>query len=135
MRYLAHKYGADVTGIELTPARVLGAQDLTRRVGLHDSARVVEGNVMDVPLRDGSFDAVVSQEAFCHVPDLKRAVAEAFRILRRDGRLAFTDWIANQPLTPPDAQLMWEGMAIQPLRSIPEYSSLVESVGFSVISI
>ena len=29
---------------------------------------------------------------------------------------------------------MWEGMAIQPLRSIAEYRSLVESVGFDVIS-
>jgi hypothetical protein len=48
--------------------------------------------------------------------------------------LAFTDWIANQPLTAADAQLMWEGMAIQPLRSIPEYRSLVESVGLRVIS-
>src|SRR6476661_10386106 len=47
VRYLAHKYGANVTGIELTPARVMGAQDLTRRVGLHDTARIVEGNVMD----------------------------------------------------------------------------------------
>ena len=33
-----------------------------------------------------------------------------------------------------DAKLMWEGMAIQPLRSIPEYRSLVESVGLRVIS-
>ena len=112
VRYLAHKYGADVTGIELTPARVSGAQELTRRVGLHCTARIVEGNVMDVPLPDASIDAVVSQEAFCHDPDVKRAVAEAFRILRTDGRLAFTDWIANQPLTAVDAQLMWEGMAI-----------------------
>ena len=79
-------------------------------------------------------DAVVSQEAFCHVPDLKRALAEAFRILRKGGRLAFTDWVANQPLAVDDAQLMWEGMAIQPLRSIPEYRSLVESVGLRVIS-
>src|SRR6478672_6558596 len=30
VRYLAHKYGADVTGIELTPARVAGAQYQTR---------------------------------------------------------------------------------------------------------
>ena len=132
VRYLAHKYGADVTGIELTPARVLGAQELTRRVGLQGTARIVEGNVMDVPLPDASIDAVVSQEAFCHLPDVKRAVSEAFRILRADGRLAFTDWIANQPLTAADAQLMWEGMAIQPLRSIPEYRSLVESVGLRV---
>ena len=85
---------------------------------------------MDVPLPDASIDAVVSQEAFCHVPDVKRAVAEAFRILRTDGRLAFTDY---QPLTAVDAQLMWEGMAIQPLRSIPEYRNLVESVGLRVI--
>ena len=134
VRYLAHKYRADVTGIELTPARVSGAQELTRRVGLDATARIVEGNVMDVPLPDASIDAVVSQEAFCHVPDVKRAVAEAFRILRTDGRLAFTDWIANQPLTAADAQLMWEGMAIQPLRSIPEYRRLVESVGLRVIS-
>jgi ubiquinone/menaquinone biosynthesis C-methylase UbiE len=134
VRYLAHKYGADVTGIELTPARVSGAQELTRRVGLQGTARIVEGNVMDVPLPDASMDAVVSQEAFCHVPDVKRAVAEAFRILRTDGRLAFTDWIANQPLTAADAQLMWEGMSIQPLRSIHAYRSLVESVGFRVIS-
>src|SRR5581483_2797083 len=45
-RYLAHRYGADVTGIELTPARVKGAQELTRRVGLQDRVRIVEGNVM-----------------------------------------------------------------------------------------
>jgi ubiquinone/menaquinone biosynthesis C-methylase UbiE len=134
VRYLAHKYGADVTGIELTPARVSGAQELTKRVGLDGTARIVEGNVMDVPLRDASMDAVVSQEAFCHVPDVKKALTEAFRILRLDGRLAFTDWIANQPLAAGDTQLLWEGMAIQPLRSITEYRSLVESVGFRVIS-
>jgi sarcosine/dimethylglycine N-methyltransferase len=48
---------------------------------------------------------------------------------RRKGRR-----IVNQPLTADDAQLMWDGMAIQPLRSIPEYLSLVESVGLKVIS-
>ena len=134
VRYLVHKYGANVTGIELTPARVAGAQELTRRVGLQKVACVIEGNALATPLDDASMDAVVSQEAFCHVPDLKRALAEAFRILGKDGSLAFTDWVANQPLARDDAQLMWEGMAIQPLRSIPEYRSLVESVDFRVIS-
>src|SRR3954447_14664001 len=43
VRYLAHQYGADVTGIELTPARVSGALELTRRVGLQGTARIVEG--------------------------------------------------------------------------------------------
>src|SRR5262245_58946410 len=41
VRYLAHKYGASVTGIELTPSRVVGAQELTERVGLQGKARVI----------------------------------------------------------------------------------------------
>jgi sarcosine/dimethylglycine N-methyltransferase len=133
VRYLAHTYGARVTGIELTLARVAGAQELTRRVGLQEVASVIEGNVLETPLADASMDAVVSQEAFCHVPDLKKALSEAFRILADGGRLAFTDWVAHQPLAADDAQLMWDGMAIQPLRSIPEYRSLVESAGLKVV--
>ena len=39
VRYLAHRYGADVTGIELTPARVAGAEELTKRVGLRNPPR------------------------------------------------------------------------------------------------
>jgi cyclopropane fatty-acyl-phospholipid synthase-like methyltransferase len=134
VRYLAHKYGAKVTGIELTPSRASGAQELIKRVGLQERAQVVEGNVMSVPLADATMDAVVSQESFCHVPDPAKALSEAFRILRKDGRLAFTDWIANEPLSTDDSQLMWDGMSIQPLRSIPDYRRLVEGAGFKVHS-
>jgi sarcosine/dimethylglycine N-methyltransferase len=135
VRYLAHKYGAKVTGIELTPSRASGAQELIKRVGLQERAQVVEGNVMSVPLADATMDAVVSQESFCHVPDPAKALSEAFRILRKDGRLAFTDWIANEPLSTDDSQLMWDGMSIQPLRSIPDYRKLVEGAGFKLNSV
>src|SRR5262245_61242962 len=134
VRYLAHKYGAKVTGIELTPSRVSGAQELIKRVGLQGEARVVEGNVMSVTLGDATMDAVVGQEAFCHVPHPAKALSEAFRILRKDGRLAFTDWIANEPLSTDDSQLMWDGMAIQPLRSLTDYRRLVEGAGFKINS-
>jgi sarcosine/dimethylglycine N-methyltransferase len=134
VRYLAYKYGADVTGIELTPSRVAGAQELTKLVGLENTARVVAGNVLEVPLPDASVDAVVSHESFCHVPELQKALQEAARILRDGGRLAFTDWVANETLTAEDAQLMWDGMAIQPLRTIASYRRLVESSGLKVLS-
>lgn len=134
-RYLAHIYGADVTGIELTPARVKGAAELTRLVGLQNSVRVIEGNVMQVPLLDASMDAVVSQEAFLHVPDKARALAEAYRILKPGGRLAFTDWIAHRALSPADAELMWQGMAVTDLYNLSIYRALIESAGFTVTSV
>jgi SAM-dependent methyltransferase len=134
-RYLAFRYGADVTGIELTPARVAGAAELTKLVGLFDRVRVLEGNVMDVPLPDESVDAVVSQEALLHVPDKGRALAEAFRILKPGGRLAFTDWTPDAPLSAADADLLWRGMAAQSLQSVANYRALLEGAGFHVIAV
>jgi len=134
-RYLAHRYGADVIGIELTPARVAGAAELTDLVGLSDRVRVLEGNVMNVPLPDGSMDAVVSQEALLHVPDKGKAIAEAYRILKPGGRFAFTDWTPDAPLSAADADLMWRGMAAQNLQSVSEYRALLEHAGFRVVAV
>ena len=131
-RYFAHRYGADVTGIELTPARVKGAEELTRRVGLAHKVRVIEGNVMHVPLAADSVDVVVSQEALLHVPDKPRALAEAYRILKPGGRIAFTDWVAQRPLSGADRELMWQGMAVTDLYDPPTYAGLVRKAGFVV---
>jgi SAM-dependent methyltransferase len=131
-RYLAHRYGADVTGIELTPARVAGAAELTRRVGLDGKVRVIEGNVMDLPLRDAAYDAVVSQEALLHVPDLARSFTEAHRVLRPGGRLAFTNWVVHQPLSETERQLLWDGMAAATLIGIDEHAALLRAAGFAI---
>jgi ubiquinone/menaquinone biosynthesis C-methylase UbiE len=133
-RYFADRYGADVTGIELTPARVRGAEELTRRVGLQDRVRVIGGDVMRVPLPDASFDAVISQEALLHVPDKAQALAEAFRILKPGGRLAFTDWVAHRALSADDRELMWQGMAVTELHNFAAYEDLIRNAGFAVES-
>jgi cyclopropane fatty-acyl-phospholipid synthase-like methyltransferase len=131
-RYLAHRYGADVTGIELTPARVAGARQLTALVGLQDRVRVLQGDVMQVPLPDAGMDVVVSQEAFLHVPDLAAVLGEARRVLRPGGRLAFTNWVAHRPLSEADRELMWQGMAVRTLYSLDAHSDLLRAAGFAV---
>lgn len=133
-RYLARRYGVTVTGIELTPKRVAGARRLTELVGLSDAVRVLEGDVRTVPLPDTSQDVVISQEAFLHVPEVPRAFAEAFRILKSGGRFAFTNWTAPHALSADDAQLMWDGMAVQKLYSIAQQAELLREAGFVLVA-
>lgn len=131
-RYMAKRYGVTVTGIELTPHRVAGANRLTAAVGMTDRVTVVEGNVMAVPLADASQDAVLSQEAFLHVPDKSKAVAEAYRILKPGGRLAFTDWICHRPLDAGEARVMWEGIAAQGVQTVESYREMLGAAGFRI---
>jgi len=132
-RYYAHVYGAEVTAIELTPARAAGAKRLNDLVGLADRVRVVQGDVVSTELPDGEMDAVVSQEAFLHLPDKASVLREARRILRPGGRLAFTDLFRHAPLAATDADLLWEGMAIQPVETLDGYRALLAAAGFTIV--
>ncbi len=134
-RYMAFRYGADVTGIELNPSRARGAQELTRRVGLSDRVRVIEGDVTRTGLPSQSFDVVMSQEAFLHIPDKSVAVREAFRLLKPGGRLCFTDWIAHRTLTEDEAGTMWRGIAAQTIQSVHGYRAMLEAEGFTVLAV
>jgi SAM-dependent methyltransferase len=131
-RYIAHRFGAIVTGIELTPARVAGAAELSRRVGLDGQVRIVEGNVMALPLPDASQDAVISQEALLHVPDVARAFGEAYRVLCPGGRIAFTNWVVHQPLSEAQRQLLWDGMAAATLIGIEAHAEMLRTAGFEI---
>ena len=129
-RYLAHKYGAIVTCIELNAHRAPGAADLTRRVGLAKSVRIVRGDVMHVPLAAQTMDAVISQEALLHVPDKRAALTEAYRVLKHGGRLAFTDWAEHRRLDAADSESMWRGIAAQTVQSFASYRQMLGEIGF-----
>lgn len=75
-------------GIEPGPVMVTRAQK-----GFADRADLsfVEGDAGATALDTGSVDLVAMHTLLCHVPDYDRVVAEAVRILRPGGTLAFFD--------------------------------------------
>ncbi|HWH47479.1 MAG TPA: methyltransferase domain-containing protein [Burkholderiales bacterium] len=133
-RYLASEYGATVTCLELNPRRAPGAADLTRRVGLNRQVRIVRADVTRAPLADETMDAIISQEALLHVADKRGALAQAYRVLKKGGRLAFTDWIEHRRLDATDSETMWRGIAAQTLQSFDSYVCMLQDLGFRSIS-
>lgn len=71
--------GCDVTALDTSPRMV----ELAKERGVD----AIVGDVQDLPLAAGSFDAAVAAWMLYHVPDLDRGIAELARVLRPGGTL------------------------------------------------
>lgn len=125
-RYLAHRIGCRVTGIDFTESRFLSAVRLTELTGLDDKVDFVHGNALDMPFDDAEFDVVIGQEAWCHVPDKPRLIAECTRVLKPGGVIAFTDILRTDRLTAADMRRLRSEMTFPDLESSDGYSQLLQ---------
>ncbi|MCC7546387.1 MAG: methyltransferase domain-containing protein [Burkholderiales bacterium] len=128
-RYFAHYFGCRVTGLDFTYTRFLGAQRLTRVVGLDHLVDFCHGNALEMPFPDASFDVVVGQEAWCHVPDKPRLVAECARVLVPGGVIAFTDILRRESLDEEETARLQREMAFPSLETLDGYAALLAASG------
>lgn len=94
-RFLAKAFGCRVTGLDLTAEFVEVANMLARRTGLADKVTYRQGDALDLPFADASFDLVWSQNAAMNIADRDRLYAEMCRVLKPAGRLAIQDVAAG----------------------------------------
>ena len=84
-RFLAWRYGVYVSGVDLTAEFVRIAEMLTRRTGLEGLVDYRQGNALDLPFDDASFDVVWSQNAAMNIADRDRLYREMRRVLKPGG--------------------------------------------------
>ena len=128
-RYLAHRVGCRVTGLDLTASRHESAQRLTRLVHLDHLVTFRLGNALDMPFEDASFDVVIGQEAWCHVPEKPRLIAECARVAKPGGVIAFTDILRRDALTDAEMARLRSEMAFPELETLDGYAALLEANG------
>ena len=78
--------GANVTGLDFSASMISLAE-----VAVPD-AMFIQGDAMAMAFADASFDAVTIGFGVPHFPDPAKGLAEAARVLRPGGRLAFSIW-------------------------------------------
>lgn len=89
---LVEKTGCRLTGLDTEAEGIAHAQVHTVERGLADRATFAVldcGGPLSFP--DGGFDAVLCIDAICHLPDRYATLSEWARLLRRGGRLLFSD--------------------------------------------
>ena len=90
--YLALARGCRLTGVDINEHGVRNAADLAASRGVSDRVhfRAIDAG-RPLPFPDGRFDAVVSNDAMCHIRARSVALGEWHRVLRPGGRALFTD--------------------------------------------
>ena len=128
-RMIAARFGAQVTGIDLTPDFVETARRLTETVGL--KAEFVVGSALDLPFEDASFDLATLLHVGMNLPDKPRLFAEVARVLVPGGTFAVFDVMrfGAHPAFP----LPWASEASGSFLEAPEaYLAAADAAGFEL---
>lgn len=94
-RCIAHEFGCQVTGIDLTEEYCRVATMLAERVGLSDHVTYHQCDALSMPFPDEIFDVVWTQHAAMKIKDKETLYSEMYRVLKHGGSLAVYDILAG----------------------------------------
>ena len=134
MRFLVRsREVASMVGVDATEAVVERGRRLTREEGLEDRVRFILADACQSGILSDSADFVWSEDAWCYVADKRRLIAEAARIVRPGGVIAFTDWVEGpKGLSEAEAQRFLGMMTFANVEDISGYAKLLSANGCEV---
>lgn len=110
---LLAKYGARVTGIDVSSVAIRGAQKLARVNGVSNQCFFHVGSVDRLPYEEGCFDILLCNAVLHHVWKYEGSLEELYRVLASSGRLFFAEGIRSNSLYCKirDVHRKWTGAA------------------------
>lgn len=133
-RMIASRYGCMVRGVDLTPAFVETARELTEMCGLSDKAVFDVASATALPFGDRAFDLALLLHVGMNVPDKAAVFREARRVLREGGVFAVYDVMRIGPgeLSYP---VPWaDSPDISALAEPAAYKAVAADAGFSLVN-
>lgn len=101
---LASRFPVLVTGVDIVDRNVQEAARAAARNGLSARVRFEKADVEKLPFPDAAFDLVWCSGMVHHLPDLRRGLAECWRVLKPQGRMLLLNSFATQSLEPGEAE-------------------------------
>lgn len=134
MRFLVRfRDVANMTGIDAAETVVENGRRRCKAEGFSDKIRFVLADVCDNGLPDAEFDFVWGEDAWCYVEDKARLIAEAVRVVKPGGVIAFTDWVEGKTgLSPSEAERFLRFMKFPSIQDIEDYRDLLQKNGCAV---
>ena len=138
-RSIARRFGASIVGLNISEYQIGKCAEYNRKAGLDDLCSVLQGDFLDIPAEDRSFDAAYHVEAIAHAPEKTAAYAEAFRVLRPGTIFGGYDWCMTPLYDDGDPehreirQGIEYGNALPQIASFEDVTDGLRAVGFELI--
>jgi SAM-dependent methyltransferase len=129
-RYLADRFGCQVTCLNLSETQNTLNRSLTEQAGLTDKIRVVHGDFENIPEPDDSYQIVWSQDAILHSGNRTRVLDEVRRVLVSGGQFIFTDPMQSDNCPDGVLQPILDRIQLSSLASFSFYRSELGVRGF-----
>ena len=110
LNFASYPRDVQLVGVDLSAEMLAIAGRRARDLGMDVHLRVGDAQALDLP--DSSFDTVVATLVLSAVPDVRRATAEAWRVLKPHGRFLILDHVRS-----PVAVVRWAEQLLDPLVS------------------
>jgi SAM-dependent methyltransferase len=132
-RFIASRYGARVTAIDLTAEYVETGRELCRWVGLDERITLLQGSVLDMPFADAAFDAAYTLHVGMNIDDKRRFYTNVYRVLRPGAVFGVYDIMGTADgLTWP---VPWATTADTSFVATPEhYRQALQATGFDIVA-
>lgn len=135
--WLAENRGVRVTGITLSDLQVNQARQNAAQRGVSDRVDFQMADFCATPFAAESFDVIWGIESICHALDKREFIREAFRLLRKGGRLVCSDGYAlRRTFNEAEWQIIrtcLDGWQIPNLATPDEFESYLTEAGFGDI--
>jgi SAM-dependent methyltransferase len=129
--------GGKVVGVDFAQPMIERATQAVTEAGLTDFVQFVVGDLAESHLPDDFADAVISNCVINLCPHKEAVYRQAFRILKRGGRLAISD-VAYSEKPPPEVKSRFEATWAGCVGGAMEeqaYFNLIKKAGFEKINI
>lgn len=133
LRFLVKNFNVKGYGLDGTKHMYEEAIKRAKRDNMDGSIEFKLGDVTAIPWTDSTFDVVWGEDAWCYVVDKERLISESARILKKNGTIAFTDWVEGpEGLNDADGERINAFMKFPYMESRKGYESLLKKHGFKI---
>jgi arsenite methyltransferase len=122
-------------GLDMTDEMLALARENQNKAGVQN-VEFLKGEIEQIPLPDNSVDVVISNCVINLSADKDRVLREAFRVLKRGGRLAVSDVVTRGQMLPEirERVLLWVGCIAGALEE-NDYKAKLAAAGFENVEV